>query len=100
MNKDEIIRAIKKVVIEWGGFSINEVEHEEAPVKSIISSTSQLVEHIGIDSVKVTTYVHETEIDSEEIEYENLGEDLLEELLRIAENYDTDMDKTMKRILN
>jgi hypothetical protein len=57
----------------------------------------QLAERINFDGVSVTTYVHETVTDEDEIDYEDLNKDILEEILRIAENYETDMEKTMER---
>ena len=101
MKKEKIIQEIKSIIEEWGAFSPSEVDGEEAPiVKTLGKNNSQLAEHFSIDGVKVVTYVHETETDENEVDYKDLSKDVLEEILRIAENYKVDFEKTMNRCKN
>jgi lysylphosphatidylglycerol synthetase-like protein (DUF2156 family) len=46
------------------------------------------------------TYVHEQEVNSESIAYEDLPKDALEEILMLADNWEADELKTEKRISN
>ena len=93
MNKQEVINKIQEVLVRWGEFAISDLDMVDTPVKSIIGKTSQLVEGFNNQTVTVVTYVNETEIDEEEIFYSDLSLELLEEILIIAEDYDTQEQK-------
>jgi hypothetical protein len=83
------IRRIQKVVEEWGNFSIADVEGDSSPVyKSMGKNNFCLVERIERSGVGITQYVHDSEVDDFDLDYSELEDDLIDEILTIAENYD------------
>jgi hypothetical protein len=97
-KKDIIISKIKKIIEDGGGFSVADVEHESSPViASIGKDTFQLAERFGETGVEAITYVHETVVNEDDIEYEDLSVGVLEEILNIVENYQLDFEKNMER---
>lgn len=99
--RKKLINKIKNIVAEWGSFNINEVEHEECPVLSGFGTChTVLIERINNVGVDITHYVNEIATDENNIEYEVLSTDMLKEVLRIAENYKVDCDKSFERSQN
>lgn len=100
-TKNTKILRIKEIIMEWGETTSTELELDCSPCISSHSSggrnTSVLVEGFNEDDVNVITYIDETEINNEDIEYDELSEDIIDEILGVMENYNTDMEKTMKR---
>ena len=100
MQKRTIIKNIKRIIDNYGSFSVAEVEGESSPlINSMGKDSHVLAERFG-SSVTGVTYVHETETDENEYEYEDLSKDTLEEILYLAELYETDQEKTLKRCAN
>lgn len=100
MQKRTIIKNIKRIIDNYGSFSVAEVEGESSPlINSMGKDSHVLAERFG-SSVTGVTYVHETEIDENEYEYEELSKDTLEEILTLAEIYETEQEKTIKRCAN
>lgn len=101
-TKKSIIKDIKKIISEWGTFSIGEVEFGDSPCINSMGDLVALAEYFNYNSVDIRVYdsgsgdcdsIHEYEI-----EYEDLPKDVLEEILFICEQYETDQLKTEKRI--
>lgn len=96
----EKISRIKEIIGEWGETTTAELEAGSSPC---ISSTgnrpnvSVLVERFGENNVGVFTYVDETETSEDELTYEELSDDVLDEILDLLEDYDTDNFKTQQR---
>ena len=89
MNKKEIIKKIKSIINEFGGFTTAEVEAESSPcVASLGSSTCQLAESFYIDKVETIIYVDEEESSNEYIPYEDLKKNVLEEILVLAKRWE------------
>ena len=93
MNKQEVIEKIQAVLVNWGEFSIGEVDGED--VSPCIASHGNLVdlaEHFNNTSVGIEVYYpssHSSDaIDCYDLDYEELELDTLEEILMIAERYD------------
>jgi hypothetical protein len=99
-ERTEKIARIKEIIGEWGETSTAELEASSSPC---ISSTgnrpnvSVLVERFGEDKVGVFTYVDETETSEDELTYEELSDDVLDNILDLLEDYDTDNFKTQQR---
>lgn len=104
MTKDEQISEIKRIIREWGSTSCAELETESSPcIKSIgngRNNISQLVERFFVGGVEAVTYQHETEIDWDNYDYEELSEDIINEIYEIIEQYEVSNIKTMKRCEN
>lgn len=92
---------IKKVIREWGETTACELSLDCSPCLHSIGNgrqnVSQLIEHFNANGVTAITYNDEIQIGEEEIEYEYLSDDILDEIVTIMENYDADMLKTEKR---
>ena len=93
MNKQEVINKIQEVLVRWGEFGIYEVEHHGTPIVNSIGKTQQVIEAINNQTVTVTTYVNDIETAEQEIFYSDLSLELLEEILIIADDYDTQEQK-------
>lgn len=104
MQKRTIIKNIKEIISNYGGFGVNEVEAEISPCVSAEGNLVNLAEHFTLDKVTVKVYkpagVSSDPIDEYETDYENLSKEVLEEILRLAENYEVDQEKTIKRCSN
>jgi hypothetical protein len=97
MQKRTIIKRIKSIISEYGSFSVAEVEGESSPLINSMGKDSYVLAERFDSSVTGVTYVHETETDENKYEYEDLSKDTLEEILYLAELYETDQEKTIKR---
>jgi len=105
MTKDEQIIEIKRILRECceGSISTCDLQAESSPC---ISSTgtnktnvSVLAEVFG-DDVEISTYVGELEIATGNVDYEDLSEDVIDEIYNLFEQYEVGLDKTLKRCQN
>jgi hypothetical protein len=100
MQKRTIIKNIKRIIDNYGSFSVAEVEGESSPmVESIGSNVFLLAERFG-KSVECELLVGSRIEEYVDKEYEDLSKDTLEEILYLAELYETDQEKTLKRCAN
>lgn len=102
-NKISNIKRILEKCFE-GETSTMELEADHSPC---ISSTgtnrmnvSVLVERFGTNDVGVFTYNNETEIAEDDLTYEELEEDVIDDILELLEQAEVDHDKTMERCQN
>lgn len=87
------INEIKNIINNWGAFSISDIELQASPVYNSISKDNfQLVERFDINGVDVITYIHETVVNEEIVEYENLSDELIDKILLITRFYDEQMN--------
>ncbi len=97
MEKENIIKKIKNIIIEYGSFSPYEVSQDNPVIKTMGKDHNQVAEKFNLHAVDAISYVNEIEVDEDEIDYEDLPIDVLEEILNIAEDYKTGFDKTMDK---
>ena len=93
MKKQEVIKGIKEVLVNWGEFTIGDVDGEDtSPCIASRGNLVDLAEYFNDTSVGVEVYVpngfSSDSIDSYDLDYEDLSLDILEEILMIAERYD------------
>lgn len=93
MDKQEVIEKIQAVLVNWGEFSIGEVDGEDvSPCVASHGNIVDLAEHFNNTGVTVEVYQpssHSSDsIDTYDLEYDELELDILEEILMIAERYD------------
>jgi hypothetical protein len=93
MDKQEIINKIQDVLVNWGEFTIGDVDGEDtSPCIASRGNLVDLAEYFNDTSVGVEVYVpngfSSDSIDSYDLDYEDLSLDILEEILMIAERYD------------
>lgn len=97
MKKEKIIQKIQNIIKEYGSFSPYEVGQDNPVIKTMGKDHNQVAEKFNLHTVNAISYVHEVEIDEDEIDYQDLPVDVLEEILYIAEDYKTGFDKTMDK---
>jgi hypothetical protein len=104
MQKRTIIKKIKAIIEKHGSFAVGEVDADSSPVVGGAGKLLHLAEYFTLDGVEVNTYDTKSsncnEIDSFEMNYEELSKEVLEEILFLADLYETDQEKTLKRISN
>ncbi len=92
-NKRKIIEKIKAITKEFGSFGIGEVQADCSPCVNSIGRLVALAEHFS-DNVDIEVYdpkkFNSDSIDSYTVEYEELEEDILEEILGYATIYEAD----------
>lgn len=100
-TKTAKISRIKEIIGEWGATTTAELEADHSPCISSNGTNkmnvSTLVEDFNYHNVKVVTYNNETEIAEDYLTYEELEEDVIDDILNLLEDYDTENEKTMKR---
>jgi hypothetical protein len=104
MQKRTIIKSIKKIIDNYGSFSIKEVEGDESICVNNMGNLIALAEYFDNTGIEVNVYEPSSfssdEIDSYELTYEELSNDVLKEILFLAEMYEAEQQKTLKRISN
>lgn len=96
-TKEEKISRIKEIIKEWGETSTAELQADCSPCISCIGDHSVLVERFSYDDVGIFEYVGGVEVGENDITYEELEEEVIDEILYLLEDYDTDNFKTMRR---
>lgn len=93
------LQNIKRIVNTFGSFTIADLEGDSSPlINSMGKDNVQLAERFYDKGVDAITYVHETEVSDDFIEYENLDDVVIDEINTLAENYEADCIQTNKRI--
>ena len=104
MQKKKIIKRIKSIIENYGTFNIGEVVGADGICVNEMGNLVALVEYFNGTTVEVEVYETRSfssdSISSYELTYEELDKDTLEQILFIAEMYETDQEKTLKRISN
>jgi hypothetical protein len=104
MKKEKIIRKIKKIINQYDTFSIGEVEGADGICINEMGNLIGLVEYFNNSTIEVSVYdsasCSSDAIDEYELRYEELSKDTLEQILFIAELYETDQEKIIKRCEN
>jgi hypothetical protein len=105
MQKRTIIRKINRIIENYGTFSIGEVDgFGDGILVNEMGNLVALAEDFKQDNL--TAYIYESDsfssdsISDYELNYQELSKELLEEILTLAEAYETDQEKTLKRISN
>ena len=96
------IKYIKDVLAVWGGTSCCELELDHSPSMNSMAggSIAELVEEFDAQGVSAVTYDDDMEIGWNDYNYEELSDDVLDEIYEIVQNYEADMLKTEKRCSN
>jgi hypothetical protein len=100
MEKTEIINHIQKIIVKFGEFTTADVEANSSPVIQSLGNTHLLVEQFGEHKVTAVLYVNDMETDEDYISYEDLSEDVLQEILMLADIWEAEQLQTEKRISN
>jgi hypothetical protein len=102
IHKEEQIAYIRKVIKEWGATSCCERERDHSPSMNSLAGgrICELVESFDVDGVETVVYDDELEIDWFNYSYEELSDDIIDEIVEIMEDYEADMLRTEKRCAN
>ena len=104
MQKRTIIKKIKSIIEKHETFAIGEVDGAEGICVAEMGKHIALAEYFNSSTIDVSVYDPSSsssdEIDSYELTYEELSKDILEEILFVAELFETDQEKTLKRCAN
>lgn len=100
-GKEAKIKRIKDIIATWGSVSDMELGLDHSPCINSIgngkNNVSQLIENFNADCVTTVTYQDELELDRDDINYEDLSDDLIDEIADIIDDYETDNLKTESR---
>jgi len=101
-SKAQKIAYIKKVLGEWGATSCVELERDHSPSMNSLAGgrVCELVEDFQLDGVGTVVYDDQNEVDWNNYTYEELSDEVLDEIKEIMEDYEADMLKTEKRCQN
>jgi len=95
------IKRIKDILAVWGGTSCVERELDHSPCLNSIGNgkdnVCELVEQFYADGVETVVYQDEITLSYNNYSYEELPEEIIDEILEIVEEYEADMLKTEKR---
>ena len=101
MQKRTIIKKIKTIIENYGTFNIGEVEGADGICVNEMGNLVALVEYFNGTTIEVNVYdpnsFSSDPISDYELTYEELDKDTLEQILFIAELFETDQEKTIKR---
>jgi hypothetical protein len=107
MEKEQIIEEIKGIIENYGSFGSDEVEQAGGSYSPCVNEMGNLValaECFNSTAIAVNIYdptsFSSDPIDDYDLTYEELDKDTLEQILFIAELFETDQEKTLKRISN
>jgi hypothetical protein len=96
-DRSEKIRFIKKVIADWGTTSCCELELDHSPC---ITSTGngggnvcELVEQFNEDTAETIVYDDDIELEYNTYKYDELSDDIIDEIWDIMEKYDTEQQK-------
>lgn len=100
-ERQEVIDRIRNLIELNGSFTTADVQAASSPVINAVNRNHYiLAERFHKDSCEGFEYVHETETGSDDYEYQGLDLDVLQEILFLAEDWDTICYKTEKRCSN
>lgn len=98
-QREEKIEYIKRIIHTFGMTSTSELELESSPVfQNLNGRLCSLVEEFLEDRVRVITYDDEMIINESYVDYEELSDDLIDEITTIIEDYEAEQIQTEKRI--
>ena len=104
MKKEKIIRKIKTIINKYDTFNIGEVEGADGICINEMGNLIGLAEYFNNSTIEVSVYDSASSscdaIDEYELNYEELSKMVLVNILFIAELFETDQEKTLKRCEN
>jgi hypothetical protein len=97
-ERSKMIHEIQEVLREWGNTSAEELGLDVCPVLACpLPNNMILVERFNLGDVDVTHYVHDREVDSDCVPYDELPDDVLFEVHQIIEEYGIECERAFNR---
>jgi hypothetical protein len=101
-DRSEKIRFIKRVLNDWGNTSCTELELDHSPSLNSTGNgggnVCELVEQFNTDGVESIVYDDEIELEYNNYHYEDLDDDIIDEIVSIMEEYEAQSMKDEERI--
>jgi hypothetical protein len=101
MQKRTIIKNIKSIIEKYGTFSIGEVDNADGVLINQMGHIIGIAEYFNGTTIEVSIYDSNSfssdAIDSYEENYNDLPKATLQEILSVAELFEVDQEKTLKR---
>lgn len=97
-DRSEKIRFIKKVLDDWGATNCAELELDHSPSMNSMSdgNISEVIESFDVDGVDTIVYDDEVELEWNNYNYEELSDDIIDEIYDIMEQYEIEQLKLNK----
>ena len=96
-DRSEKIRYIKKVLDDWGATSCSELELDHSPSLNSTGNgggnVCELAEEFSVDGVRTIVYDDETELEYNNYKYDELDDEIINEIYWIMEGYETEQQK-------
>ena len=100
-KKQILINSIRKIINEFGSFTVGEIEADNSPCVNSMGKFVALAEDFDKDDVTVRIYDEDgTEHDEFTMDYEELSVDVLAKIEMFAQDYEADQLRTEKRCSN
>ena len=100
-DRTEKIRFIKRVIEDWGATSCSELELDHSPSLNSTGNgggnVCELVEQFNADGVESIVYDDEIELEYNNYAYEDLDDDIIDEIVFIIEEYEAQSMKDEER---
>jgi hypothetical protein len=103
MTNTEKISEIKNLIEEWGITNCFELGIKPPCITTTGDGekvVKEVVESFYLDGVEIVTYKNNVQLDWDNVDYEDLSDDVIDEIYDIIEQYGGLMIKTMKRCEN
>lgn len=104
MTKQEKISHIKTIINDYGGFEISEVEGANSISVSSIGNLVALAEKFSNEEVTVNVYNANSfncdSIETYTLEYDQLSDEVLDDIILLIDDYEAETIRTIKRISN
>lgn len=98
MQKRTIIKQINAIIKERGDFTTANVQAQSSPSIGALKGINQLAESFFYGKAEIVSYDrNDEEIDSENMNYEDMKKDVLEEILYLAQDWDAICHKDESR---
>lgn len=97
-ERKQKIAYIENVLNEWGSTNCKELGLEHSPsLNPTGEKVCELIEHFNLDGVETVVCDGEIELEYNNYSYEELPNNIIDEICKIMEDYEADMLKTEKR---
>lgn len=101
-DRSEKIRYIKNVLSDWGSTSCAELERDHSPSLNSMgngnSNICELIENFSVDGVETVVYDDEVEVEYNVYNFENLADNVIDEIRDIMEEYEAISIKENNRL--
>jgi len=100
-NKSDKVAYIKRVIGDWGAFTVADIEGESSPIYAQMGKNNfALIEKFSVGDKIILYLQNKIRLGISSRGVGTLTEDQIDEIVTLVEQYEADMDKTAKRCEN